>query len=516
MVINMENSIYFYESQILEQKLNYFILESRYYEMILNESIGDKLKSAKKFIIDRFKDLIGLFISLKEKIGKFFKEVVLKKIKQIKEKIFKNKSKKDGKLETIDIEMLLKDLDNVDKEYGNIIDSDPSLVAELDFDVTKSVEELNNVINKFQQYKVPTLDEIKKKLNLHSLEEIDKTKIKITVKEIENIFKQSEKNLVKEDLNDIDQHISDIKGFYKEIENTNEGMLSDEKMALLIKYHKVYISHETSLCTILNSILTLHNQYVSKALSYFDTYLKDDNSEVSDEDMKSLSNDFKEAVDTGKTRRVHIMLADSMLLDPTFRDLNTELKYASKMKGLFDEHDGGEFEEDPNKWNDDYMDKIMVELKMNFSRERLEHAKKVVRKLIPVNGKDNQKKTITDKDDFKNSMTYAGKDLKKAIDDKNYMWIRGTMMNSMWNDPTFEHGEFDKLVSICKKYMPKIFEQEKKVPSEEHFEQSKWTKEYFVDLTYYFRENPALSRIPYIKKVGKYVYGKDNQKKNDN
>lgn len=107
-------------------------------------------------------------------------------------------------------------------------------------------------------------------------------------------------------------------------------------------------------------------------------------------------------------------------------------------------------------------------------------------------------------------MTYAGEDLKKAIDNKDYLWIKGTMMNSMWNDPTFEHGEFDKLLSICKKYVPQIFEQEKKVPSEEqeHLEQSKWTNDYFVGLTYYFRENPALSRIPYIKKVGKYVYSK--------
>lgn len=89
----------------------------------------------------------------------------------------------------------------------------------------------------------------------------------------------------------------------------------------------------------------------------------------------------------------------------------------------------------------------------------------------------------------------------------------------MWNDPTFTHGETDKLINILKKETPKLFEQEKKVPSEEKepLDQSKWSKNYFTDLTYYFRENPALSRIPFIKKVGKYVSGKgNNQKKNDN
>ena len=156
-------------------------------------------------------------------------------------------------------------------------------------------------------------------------------------------------------------------------------------MTLLIKYHNVQIQYETKRCAILNSIAKLNNQYVSKALSYFDTYLKDNNNET-------ISNEFKEAVDNGKVLRVHIMLADSMILDPTFRSLNTELKYASKMNGLFDKHDGEKFEEDPDKWDNDYLNTIMVELKGNFSRERLEHTKKVVRKLIPIKGDNNQKK----------------------------------------------------------------------------------------------------------------------------
>ena len=401
----MMNNIYLYESLILEQKLNYFILESRYNEMVLNESIGDKLKSVKKWIAERFKDLIKLFTTLKDRISKFFKEVVLKKIKKIKEKIFKNKSNKDGKLETIDIKLLIRIIDDTDKEYLNIMNNVP---PQLEYDIDKSSEELNKVISKFQQYKFPSLDDIKKKLKIP--EDIDKTKIKITKKEIEKIFKESEKKLIENELDDIDKYISNLKAVYAEAEKTNENILSDEKMALFIKWHKVILSYETALCTILNSISTLHNQYVAKALSYFDKYLKDDN-EVSNKDMESLS------------------------------------------------------------------------------------------------------------DDFKDSMTYAGEDLKKAIDNKDYLWIKGTMMNVMWNDPAFEHGEFDKLLSICKKYVPQIFQQEKKIPSEEqeHLDQSKWTNDYFVSLTYYFRENPALSRIPFIKKVGKYVSSKgNNQKKNDN
>lgn len=38
------NSIY-YELAILEQQINYFVLESKYNEIVLNESIGIKIKS---------------------------------------------------------------------------------------------------------------------------------------------------------------------------------------------------------------------------------------------------------------------------------------------------------------------------------------------------------------------------------------------------------------------------------------------------------------------------------------
>ena len=268
----MMNNIY-YESLILEQKLNYFILESRYNEMVLNESVGDKLKSAKKFISDRIKDLINLFTSLKEKISKFFKEVVLKKVREIKSKLFKNKNKDNSTLKTIDIRLIISIIDGASQAYVDIVSNAPS---ELEYNFSESPEEINKVITKFQQYRFPSLDDINMKLKVP--EDINKTQIKITKKEIEKIFKESEKRLIKEDLTDIDGYISGLKTIYNEVEKTNEATYSDEQMASFIKWHKVLLSHETALCTILNSILSLHNQYVSKALSYFDTYLKDNDS----------------------------------------------------------------------------------------------------------------------------------------------------------------------------------------------------------------------------------------------
>ena len=116
------------------------------------------------------------------------------------------------------------------------------------------------------------------------------------------------------------------------------------------------------------------------------------------------------------------------------------------------------------------------------------------------------------------SMTYDEKDLDKAIENDNKLWIKGTVMNCMWNDPAFEHGETEALLETLNKRIPSIFVPYEKVPSEERLERSAWDKDYFTDLTYYFRENFAKSRLAHIKEVGKAVYQKSekNQAEKEN
>ncbi|MEE1066486.1 MAG: hypothetical protein UH249_10190 [Acutalibacteraceae bacterium] len=98
----------------------------------------------------------------------------------------------------------------------------------------------------------------------------------------------------------------------------------------------------------------------------------------------ALTNAFYEAVQSGNVRRVRIMMQDSLLVDPTFTEFNAMEKAASSMVGLYDEHDGKDLIEDRNMWNDDYMDKVMVKVLSNFSHERVDHLKEVVRYLRPV------------------------------------------------------------------------------------------------------------------------------------
>ena len=105
----------------------------------------------------------------------------------------------------------------------------------------------------------------------------------------------------------------------------------------------------------------------------------------------ALTNAFYEAVQSGNIRRVRIMMQDSLLIDPTFAEFNAMEKVASSMAGLYDKHDGKDLIEDRNLWNDDYMDKVMVKVLSNFSHERIDHLKEVVRYLRPVT------KTVTPK-----------------------------------------------------------------------------------------------------------------------
>lgn len=109
----------------------------------------------------------------------------------------------------------------------------------------------------------------------------------------------------------------------------------------------------------------------------------------------ALTNAFYEAVQSGNVRRVRIMMKNSLLVDPTFEEFQAMEKAAAAMECLYDEHDGKEFNDDRDSWNDEYMNKVMVKVLSNFSHERLEHLKEVVRHLRPVKRQVAPKKEMT-------------------------------------------------------------------------------------------------------------------------
>jgi hypothetical protein len=98
----------------------------------------------------------------------------------------------------------------------------------------------------------------------------------------------------------------------------------------------------------------------------------------------AITNSFREAVSNGNVKGVRIMMKDSLLVDPSFDEYDMMARLASGVRGLYDTHDGREFISDKSGWDKNYMDKLMVQVVGNFSRERNEHLKEVVRMLYPT------------------------------------------------------------------------------------------------------------------------------------
>lgn len=98
----------------------------------------------------------------------------------------------------------------------------------------------------------------------------------------------------------------------------------------------------------------------------------------------ALTQSFYQAVNEKNIRLVRIMMKDSLIVDPSFQQFSEMEKVAEKVMDIYEPHDGRELEEDRDKWTEEYMDKLMVQVISNFSRERIQNLKAVVRKFYPM------------------------------------------------------------------------------------------------------------------------------------
>jgi len=110
----------------------------------------------------------------------------------------------------------------------------------------------------------------------------------------------------------------------------------------------------------------------------------------------ALSSKFNEALNDKNYRLIKIMMENSMLVDSSFRDFNEMDAVVSTIPGFYEKHDDGELEQDKTQWNEDYLARLTVQTTKNFSHERVNHLKEVVRYLRPpvtqsVNAGSNKK-----------------------------------------------------------------------------------------------------------------------------
>lgn len=96
----------------------------------------------------------------------------------------------------------------------------------------------------------------------------------------------------------------------------------------------------------------------------------------------SITKEFMEAVQSGRLIRVRIMLKDSLLVDPTAAQFDDMAQYAeANMDNLYDAHNGESLNYDVSDWNETYLNAQMVAVVNNFSRERIDLLKSMVRNL---------------------------------------------------------------------------------------------------------------------------------------
>ncbi len=93
---------------------------------------------------------------------------------------------------------------------------------------------------------------------------------------------------------------------------------------------------------------------------------------------------FKEAVKNKNISLVRIMMKDSLIVDPSLKTFNKMNTLASQIEGLYDDFDNRELRADESLWDSQYLDLLMVQLLRNFSRERIRHIKKIVKKIYPM------------------------------------------------------------------------------------------------------------------------------------
>lgn len=92
----------------------------------------------------------------------------------------------------------------------------------------------------------------------------------------------------------------------------------------------------------------------------------------------SIAKEFIEAIERGDLTLVRTMIKNSMVSDPTFNEFNELRSYAEKnIDELYEEHDGDGFVTDSSSWDKSYMNKQLNNLMYNFSKERINHLKKV-------------------------------------------------------------------------------------------------------------------------------------------
>lgn len=98
----------------------------------------------------------------------------------------------------------------------------------------------------------------------------------------------------------------------------------------------------------------------------------------------AITNTFKNAVAAHNLMQIRIMMKDSLLVDPSFKEFREMSELAKNVNDLYIAYDNKPLDLNSANWDDTYMNKQLVLLISNFSYERIQHLQNVIRKLRPI------------------------------------------------------------------------------------------------------------------------------------
>lgn len=98
-----------------------------------------------------------------------------------------------------------------------------------------------------------------------------------------------------------------------------------------------------------------------------------------------ISNEFKQNVESGDLVTVRSALVDYLIIDRTYKKFDETLEYACANMNILQAFDNEPLETESEKWDNAYLNQQKVALMVNFSKERIEHIKSVIDKVMPAN-----------------------------------------------------------------------------------------------------------------------------------
>lgn len=101
-----------------------------------------------------------------------------------------------------------------------------------------------------------------------------------------------------------------------------------------------------------------------------------------------ISTEFQKNVQAGDIFSVRSALIDYLIVDRTFMKFDEALAFAGKNMDVIVPFDGKALQEDTAGWDEDYLNLAKVGLLNNFSRERIDHLKAVIKTVMPAEQTD--------------------------------------------------------------------------------------------------------------------------------